>query len=75
MVECGWREGLQTHTHTVAVGAINYLKRAERVRLADIGVLVPAAVRVLHAAEAAVVAPIAHGQIDLLDAVVGGHVQ
>lgn len=55
--------------------AINYLKRAERVRLADVRVLVPAAVRVLDAAEAAVVAPVAHGQIDLLDAMVGGDVQ
>lgn len=54
---------------------INYLKGAQRVRLADVGVLVPAAVRILDAAEAAVVAPAAHGQIDLLDAMVGGHVQ
>lgn len=54
---------------------INYLNDAGRVRLADVRVLVPAAVRILDAAEAAVVAPRAHGQIDLLDAMVGGHVQ
>lgn len=53
----------------------NYLQQSQFVWPTNVRVLVPAAVRILNATEAAVVATIAHGQIDLLDAMVRGNIQ
>lgn len=51
------------------------LQQSQLVRFARVGVLVPATVRILNAPVATVVPPVTHGQIDLLDAIIRGHVQ
>lgn len=53
----------------------SYLKQSQLVRFARAGVLIPSAVRILDAPVATIVPSVAHGQVDLLDTVIGGHVQ
>lgn len=52
-----------------------YLKQTQFVRPANVGVLVPATIRIFHTTEATVVPSIAHRQIDLFDTIVRGHIQ
>lgn len=53
----------------------SHLQQIQLVGPARVGVLVPTAVRITDAAEAVVVTAIAHGQIDLLDAMIGANVE
>lgn len=53
----------------------SYLKQSQLVRFTRAGILIPSAVRILDAPVATVVPSVAHGQVDLLDPVIGGHVQ
>lgn len=52
-----------------------YLQQPQLIWSTNICVLIPTAVRIFNATETAIVAAIAHGQIDLLDTIIGTNVQ
>lgn len=79
-VQClaiGGGDLLAQHTGVADSGRLvgHILQQTQLVGTAGIDVLVPAAVGIRDAAEAAVVSAGAHGNVDLLHLVIGGHVQ